>query len=213
MKTYPSILKSSQGPHDDCYVFVKYDGSNLRFEWSKKRGWYKFGTRKQLFDRSEPIFGSAIDLFLNKYGSSLEVVFKKEKLFRGCDNIIVFAEWFGSETFSGMHKPDDPKTIILFDVNPVKKGFLCPKDFLNFFGDLDVAELLAIRRFGNLLIKEVREGLLDCSSKYSIKNEMPEGVICKGGSGHKIWMAKIKTQQYYDKLKEVYQDNWAQFWE
>jgi hypothetical protein len=213
MKSYPSILNSSQGPHEDCHVFVKYDGSNIRAEWSKKRGWYKFGTRNELLDRTNPIFGPAVDLFLEKYGDSLPLVFKKEKEFRNCDNIIVFSEWFGAKSFAGMHKPDDPKNIVLFDVNPIKKGFLCAKDFLKFFGHLDVVELLAMRRFGNLLVKEVREGAFGCSSKYEIRNEIPEGVVCKGGSGHKLWMAKIKTQQYYDKLKETYQDNWVKYWE
>lgn len=213
MKSYPRILNSAQGPHQDCSIFIKYDGSNLRFEWSKKRGWYKFGTRNQLIDKTEPIFGSAIDLFLNKYGSDLESIFKKEKELRNINNVIVFCEWFGAKSFAGMHHPDDPKEIILFDVNPIKKGILSPKEFLNLFGHLDVAELLDNKKFGNQLIKDVREGKFDCSSKKAIANEIPEGVICKGGTGHKLWMAKIKTQAYYDKLKEVYQNEWTKYWE
>lgn len=213
MKSYPSILCSSKGPHLDCYVFVKYDGSNLRFEWSKKRGWYKFGTRNQLFDKTTPIFGEAIDLFFQKYGDDLENVFKRDKFFRGIDNFIVFCEWFGSKTFAGMHQKFDNKEIVLFDVNPVKKGILGPKQFVDTFGHLHIAELLDQRKYGNQLIKDVREGIFDCSSKFNIRNEIPEGVICKGGSGHNLWMAKIKTQQYYDKLKEVYKDDWAKHWE
>jgi len=44
MKSYPSI----PGKHTNgipLTVFDKLDGSNIRAEWSKKRGFYKFGTR------------------------------------------------------------------------------------------------------------------------------------------------------------------------
>jgi len=124
MKTYPSIGGPSSGHHKPCYAFVKYDGSNLRFEWSKKRGWYKFGTRKTLLDENHPIYGPAIPLFLQKYGDGLEAVFGKEKLFRGVENVIVYAEWFGSQSLAGMHKPwDHKRDIVLFDVNyPYPKG-------------------------------------------------------------------------------------------
>ena len=45
MKTYPSIARSSgQSFREfDAHVFEKIDGSNLRFEWSEKRGWHKSG--------------------------------------------------------------------------------------------------------------------------------------------------------------------------
>jgi hypothetical protein len=46
----------------EAYVFDKLDGSNLRFEWKRKGGWYKYGTRHRLFDATDPGFGSAIEL-------------------------------------------------------------------------------------------------------------------------------------------------------
>ena len=46
--------------------------------------------------------------------------------------MIVYAEWFGAQSLAGMHKPwDHKRDIVLFDVNPHKKGFLGPKDFLD----------------------------------------------------------------------------------
>ena len=47
MKSYPSIPKFSFGDIK-LHTFDKLDGSNLRFEWTKKKGWYKFGTRSWL---------------------------------------------------------------------------------------------------------------------------------------------------------------------
>lgn len=39
MLQYPSILGVKKMPlGHKCYAFYKYDGSNLRFEWSPKKG-------------------------------------------------------------------------------------------------------------------------------------------------------------------------------
>jgi hypothetical protein len=213
MKTYPSIEHSAKAPQQPCYVFVKYDGSNIRAEWSKKRGWYKFGTRTQLLDESTPIFGTAIPLFLQKYGDDLPKVFKADSQFRGADTVTVFAEWFGAKSFAGRHLPEDSKDIVLFDVNPLKKGFLGPKRFVDTFGHLKVAEVLEISEMSPELVDRVRSGQLIVESKYDVRAEVPEGVICKGGDGHAIWMAKIKTQRYYEELKARHPIDWQSLWE
>lgn len=69
MQQYPSILGSSKAPlGEPCIAFVKYDGSNLRWEWSPKRGWNKYGTRTQLFNETTPIYIyiTNLSLFLKK---------------------------------------------------------------------------------------------------------------------------------------------------
>lgn len=142
LKQYPSIPHVQGFYGRPCYAFFKYDGSNLRFEWSKKSGWGKFGTRTRLFDHTDPTFGIAIDLFLNKYGSDLEQVFRTDKKIRNAKHVIVFAEFFGPRSFAGQHHPDDSKDLIMFDVNPHKVGLLGPKEFLDTFGHLKVAELV-----------------------------------------------------------------------
>lgn len=214
MKTYPSIQGPAGGQHKPCYAFVKYDGSNLRFEWSRKRGWYKFGTRKTLFDDTHPIYGSAIQLFLDKYGDELPKVFKKEKMFQGVQNFVVFGEWFGAQSFSGAHKPwDHKRDFVLFDVNPHKKGFLSPKEFLDLFGHLPVAEVAWQGNFGKWLIEAVRKEEIEIESKYDVKAEIPEGVVCKGGKGHQLWMAKIKTERYKEALRKLYEADWEKYWE
>lgn len=45
MITYPSLDYYFDYPEIYIYAFDKLDGSNIRFEWSRKRGFYKFGTR------------------------------------------------------------------------------------------------------------------------------------------------------------------------
>lgn len=203
MKQYPSINHSSKAPRQECYAFVKYDGSNLRFEWSKKQGWYKFGTRHLMFDETSPLFGSAIATFKEKYDDDLMKVFK-HKDFRGVDNFIVFAEWFGARSFAGQHEEDDPKDIVIFDVNPHKKGFLSPKQFIDYFGHLKVAECVYHGNMNESLIAAVRASNfdhVDFRSKYPITTEVPEGIVCKGGKGHSLWMCKIKSHLYFDEIK------------
>ena len=63
MKKYPSIPHFSKkflGGEREFYGFRKYDGSNIRGEWTLKRGFHKFGTRKQLINPSDPVFSQAI---------------------------------------------------------------------------------------------------------------------------------------------------------
>lgn len=214
MKTYPSIpASSSKKVKGNCFVFVKYDGSNLRAEWNNKNGWHKFGTRKQLFDASDPIYGPAIDLFLNKYGDALAESFRKEKIFRSVRDCTAYFEYFGADSFAGQHKPDDPKDVVLFDVNLYKKGFLSPRDFTRTFKHLDVAEVLFEGVFCDNLVSHVRNETIDIESKYEIRSNIPEGVICKGGSGHQIWMCKIKTNRYREALKTLYESDWTKYWE
>lgn len=214
MKTYWSIEGPAKAPHKPCYGFVKYDGSNLRSEWSKKRGWYKFGTRKCMINETDEIFGRSVELFKNKYGDDLEKVFKTNKIFNGVQNVVVFFEFFGTKSFAGMHFPEETQwDVVLFDINLHKKGMLGPKEFLDTVGHLKVAELVFQGNLGEELIQNVKNGILDCSSKYDIKTEIPEGIVCKGGKGHDLWACKIKTNAYKEELKKRYEHDWMKHWD
>lgn len=201
MKLYPSIQGSSKAPRKQCIAFYKYDGSNLRSEWNKKTGWSKFGTRKRLFDESDPDFGPAIEIFHNTLAKDLENVFAKK--YRDDRNITVFMEFFGDKSFAGQHVQDDPKKLILIDVNIYKKGFVAPREFVKNFKDVASAEVVYEGNLNEEFINDVRIG------NYKVD----EGVICKGGSGHDLWMCKIKTDAYLEKLKETFHSNWKDYWE
>ncbi len=108
MKQYLEIQGPSKAPRENCIAFYKYDGSNVRAEWTRKRGWSKFGSRKVLIDETHPL-GDAINIFLQTYGDDLEKIFKNHKLFRNCQNVTVFGEYFGENSFAGWHDPNDKK--------------------------------------------------------------------------------------------------------
>lgn len=204
MKQYPSIPHITGFHGRPCTAFYKYDGSNLRFEWNRKSGWCKQGTRTRLFDHTDEVFGEAVELFHKTYANDLEKVFTTDKAIRSSRAAMVFCEFFGPNSFSGQHKPEDPKELVLFDVNIHKRGFMSPVDFMDSFGHLKIAELVYKGPLTKEFETQVREGIIP---------GLNEGVVCKGGEGHDRWMCKIKTNAYREKLQAVYADGWKQYWE
>ena len=199
MKEYPHIDNSSKAPiGEPCIAFYKYDGSNLRWEWNPKRGWYKYGTRTRLFDSSDPIFGEAVTLFQDTMGE--ELARRCRSLEKGLQRAVVFTEFLGPNSFCGIHEPSDPKCLKLFDVNLYKRGIMKPREFKKNFGDLSYAAEI------------VYDGILNEEFIEDVRREMYpvfEGVVAKGDN----WMCKIKTYSYLAKLKEVYAAGWKNYWE
>jgi hypothetical protein len=40
-----------------------------------------------------------------------------------------------------------------------------------------------------------------------------EGVVCKGGEGDGLWMVKIKTDAYLERLKQAFGERWEDYWD
>lgn len=183
----------------DCIAFVKYDGSNLRWEWSPKQGWHKFGTRKTMFDERTPFWKDAIPLFMDTMADeivrrSMHVEGKK------LERITAFTEYFGPSSFAGFHVESEPKELRLFDVSLFKKGFIKPQQFVELFGKLPYAAEVVYR--GPMSV-ELRRNVYE--GKYGVD----EGVICKGLGEEFTY--KLKTAAWYTRLKERYADKWEQY--
>lgn len=196
MKHYPHIEYWNQCKFGETvWGFEKLDGSNIRAEWSKKRGFYKFGTRNWMIDEKHPQFGKAVTLFRNKYEEGLSKIFTDKKEYREIRNFVTFAEYFGEKSFAGYHETDDIMDIVLFDVSMFQKGWIKPKDFIDNFNHLGIPRLMYHGNFNRSLINDVREGRFD----------VKEGIMAKGLRRTKgdelVWMTKIKTQAWFDKLK------------
>lgn len=204
MKEYFSIPGPSKAPNLPCIAFYKYDGSNIRAEWSKKRGWYKFGTRHQMLSETCPLFGGAISLFLNTLSDNIIKVINDNKDYSGVDNITVFCEYFGDSSIGMYHDWDELKSkgkMVLFDISIYKRGFVLPRNFVKHFGHLDnVAQVVYEGNFNKQFVQDVWEG------KYPVK----EGVVakgvqpCKGKEEHGLWLVKCKTKWWFDALDEKY---------
>lgn len=195
MKQYPKINYYNQGLFDyNCICFDKLDGSNIRLEWSKKRGFYKFGTRNNMITDKDENFGKAIPLFLEKYNDSISKVFTDK--YKKVESFVVFAEYVGPNSFAGWHHPDDTMDIVLFDVNQYKKGFISPYEFVENFGHLDIPKIIYTGKYNQKLIDDIKNNVYG----------LDEGVIAKGmfvtkKEGEQIWQVKVKTNEWLKKVK------------
>lgn len=187
MKQYPSITKQVV-PNSYIYAFDKLDGSNIRAEWSKKRGFWKFGTKTRLVDSTDSIFGKAPDLILNKYGDELGRILHKNNW----DRSICFFEFYGANSAFGVHK-DEEHTVTLLDINVYKKGMLSPKEFIKLFEALGIPKLLYAGYAHADFVELVRSGALPGMTF--------EGVVCKTND-YNPDMFKIKNRAWLDRLRE-----------
>jgi hypothetical protein len=192
MKEYPSI--QGEIVRQPVYAFDKLDGSNVRAEWSKKRGFYKFGKRHGLVDETDPLLGEAKGLIQERYSDALDKIFAKNRW----QNAVCFFEFFGPNSFAGLHA-EEPHEVVLFDVGAEKKGILDPRDFLKMFSDqVKTAALLYHGNPNSILEDAVRSGQLEGMTF--------EGVVCKGKfvSPGRPLMFKIKSKAWIEKVKARY---------
>ena len=202
MKKYPRIYHYKTAPMGAyCYAFDKKDGSNIRACWDRKlsrktnftNGFSKFGTRNQLIKISRDPFALATEIFMDKYSEELDKKFRTDKRFRGIDRIMVYGEYYGENSFSGQHVDTDEKDVLMFDIDIFKKGFLPPKEFINEFGHLGIPDVVYQGEFNEEFITKVRRNDFN----------LFEGVVCKGVDSNKVWMVKIKTNEWLNKIKET----------
>lgn len=187
MKHYPSI-SSNIAYSQYVYAFDKLDGSNIRAEWNRKNGFFKFGSRTKLIDRSTPILGESIDLITNTYGEELDRIFSHNKY----ETVTCFFEFYGNNSFAGHHEEEEHK-VILFDIAPLKKGFIPPHELIRSYGSLRLPKIVYSGYVDIDFVKKVR------NSEF---NDITfEGVVCKTRAGKTLDYFKIKTQKWLDKLK------------
>ena len=111
----------------------------------------------------------------------------------------MFAEFWGPNSFAGQHVADDPKRLILFDICPDKKGIAGPGTFLKLCGHLPIPAYFGEVNWTRAFVESVRNGTWEHS-----KDLMFEGVVGKGGEGHKLVMAKVKTQAWINAVYKRY---------
>jgi len=204
MKAYPSIKYHNKGIFGSkVFGFDKLDGSNIRVEFDKKlskksnftHGFKKFGTRNRLLDPNS-MFGPAIDIFYDKYAEGLERVFTDNEEYKRVKTITVYLEFFGKNSFAGMHEDTDEKDLVLIDVFKFQKGFVIPKTFIKDFYHLGIPEVVYEGIYDEQFINDVRHN----------KFNLSEGVVAKGVETIKgkdnVWMVKIKTNEWLNKVKD-----------
>lgn len=214
MLHYPKIPNSRKCPQSRCIAFEKYDGTNLHWGWDRDFGWHSFGTRRDEFNLTEAgvarfvLAHANLDgcapLFQDTLAHEVEQVFRQNPNYRAFPSLKVFTEFLGPESFAGLHKSDEAKELRVFDVWAEPFGMIGPKQFVTDFGHLCIARVVYEGKLTGQFAEAVR------LNKYAT----PEGVVCKGGTGGEdVWMCKIKTDAYQERLKRAFADQWEQYWE
>ena len=193
MKSYPSI-PTKIVPDLNFYFFDKLDGSNIRAEWNKKKGFYKFGSKTQLIDDST-FLGSSIKLIMDGPAEELSKRFTENKY----ESVVCFFEFYGEHSFAGSHRYTEPHRVTLIDIDVYKKGILLPNDFLKLTEGLDRANLL--------YTGEVTVEFVDAVKSGTLEGMTFEGVVGKGVLRNQQHMFKIKNRAWLEKLKEYCGDN------
>jgi hypothetical protein len=213
MLHYPKIPGSGNLPDQRCIAFEKYDGTNLHWEWDRDFGWHAFGTRRDQFNltelgvaqftREHAHLHECVPLFQETLAEGLERVFREREAFRQFPSFQVFAEFLGPGSFAGLHREGEPKELRLFDVRTEPLGMLGPERFVAEFGHLNTARVIYRGKLTGRFAEEVRLG----------RHAVTEGVVCKGGPDGDVWMVKIKTYAYLERLKQAMADRWEDYWE
>lgn len=213
MHHYPKIPGSRNAPDGRCIAFEKYDGTNLHWDWDCDFGWHAFGTRRdvfnltaagiKLFEQQHAHLAQAVDVFLATLADGVEAIFREQPAYSEIQSFKVFTEFLGPNSFAGLHKADDPKELRLFDVLSEPGRMIAPQPFVVDFGHLRIARVVYEGKLTGKFTEDVRTGKLGVS----------EGVVCKGVRGDDVWMVKIKTHAYMERLKQAFTDRWEDYWE
>lgn len=196
MKSYNTI--PYYGDYWDLPVigFDKPDGSNIRSEWNRKKGFYKFGTRNVMIDEHNEQFGFAVKLFKEKYTDTLSSIFTSKE-YRHIQSFVCFSEFVGTKSCFGQHDFENDKfDIILFDVSQYKKGFVPPRQFFNDFGDVGIPRIVYEGNLNMDLVNRVK------SNEFGLS----EGIVAKGLIRNKkgnenLYYCKIKTNDWFNRLR------------
>lgn len=192
MKQYPSIPNCKGQKFENLGlvdVFDKLDGNNLRFEWSKKRGWYKFGSRTQMIDANNEQFGDGVTWFLENTAD----VIVTDCFKRTPQKLVVFGEWYGENSFAGMHEPGDEMRLAVFDVCVDNRGFWDPKEFRKTFEN----KILTPEWLGQF---SWSRQFIDSVFHEQVDGVTLEGVVGKTMGGSELKMGKAKTKSWYERI-------------
>jgi len=192
MKSYPSITGEIRRGVP-VYVFDKLDGSNVRAEWTRKRGFHKFGKRTTLLDPAydvTPFLCEAPDLIVEDFSDDLGEICRLKRW----DKATFFFEFWGPSSFAGVHV-DEPHRVTLIDVAVHRRGWMPARDFVRTFMGLDHATLLHHGNFTQKFQRMIETGTLPGMTF--------EGVVCKGTRSNGLpFMFKRKSEAWLQKLRE-----------
>ena len=202
---------------EEIWASNKIDGQNFCAKYSpRQKEFTMFGSKMQNVDETSEQFGKAVKYFKENMSETIKKIVlensKKGGVFTGVEEITFFCEWYGENSFSGVHQEGDKLRLCLIDVFLKKKGYIEPKPFYKLFeNQVEVSEII----FKGKLTKEFINSIInnDWTQTDCQYPTVKEGVVCKRSTlmkGQKLPKVKVKTKWWLDKLIENYPNNWRE---
>lgn len=205
---YPKIPDGTNCPIKQCIAFEKLDGTNLHWTWNHFDGWVSFGTRRDQFaltddgikefNQAHPGLDGASWLFYMEISPGLSEAFHVIQ----AKEVVLFTEWWGKKSFAGQHETGDVMFLTPFDIE-IDGKMLPPVSFINMFSNYAIPKIVYRGKYTGQFVEDVRNG------KYPVT----EGVVVKGMVKDQVYMTKVKTKTYMEKLKLQFKDKWKDYWE
>lgn len=192
MKSYPSISRQPRY-ESSVYIFEKLDGTNIRAEWSKKQGFYKFGTRKTIMG-PDSLFAESMSL-IHAQEERLRSVFTDQKW----ERCVCFFEFWGTSSFAGNHENEQHEATLI-DVDVYRRGQLDPRDFVKLFP----AETFGSARLIHFGFNKETEAMV---RNGELPGQSFEGVVGKLPTSSRWqppYMFKVKSDAWVAKVKSVH---------
>lgn len=205
--------------NEEVWAFNKLDGQNFCAKFSpKQKTFTMFGSKTQNVDETSEQFGDAVRFFKNNMSETIVDIIKfnskKGDIFNGAQEITTFFEWYGENSFSGVHVPGDKMNLALIDINIHKKGYIEPKLYYKMFHGIESIELPELIYKGKL----TQEFILSIQNNNWTEDNclyptVKEGVVAKRSTlmrGQRRPQVKIKTSWWVNELTSRYPDRWKE---
>ena len=220
MKHYNSIPRLDDDgtlKGDEIWAFNKLDGQNFCVKFSTKtKEFGPFGSRKRLVDESDDQFGETVKFFKNSNipNELIRLVNEnsgKKGLFNGVQEITFFFEWYGENSFAGVHMEGDEMHLTLIDVDIKKKGYIEPKPFYEIFGNnefIEIPELIYRGKLTDSFVESIKNN--DWTEPNCQYPTVKEGVVCRRSTimkGQRMPKVKFKTMWWITELHKKYTED------
>ena len=215
MKEYNSIPRffDDQTLHGEQVVaFNKLDGQNFRVKFNtkgvNKNKFTLFGSRHTLVDEETEGFGNAVKFFKKNYEDVLREIIinnsSKKGIFKSVEELTLFFEWYGDNSFAGFHQPDDKMHLAMTDMFLKKKGYIEPNDFIDIFCEdyrIETPDVIYIGKLDMDFVNSIINN--DWTQEGCQYPNVKEGVVIKRSTlmkGQRLPMCKVKTNWWITKL-------------
>ena len=204
---------------EEVWASNKIDGQNFCAKYSPKQKRFEmFGSKTQNVDETSEQFGDAVRYFKNHMADTIRQIIidnsKKGDVFNSVQEITIFCEWSGENSFSGVHQEGDEMKLYLIDVFLKQKGYIEPKIFYKLFeghSNLNLPELIYKGRLTMDFVNSILNN--NWNDTNCLYPTVKEGVVCKRSTllkGQRLPKIKIKTNWWLNKLTEIYPERWKE---